>query len=618
MSKRKNFNTRRACLRKAPRDHTHIGLCVMYCGTAFRGLQLQAHAPTHHTVEGVLIQALKDAGIVDGVQRGRVSGEEHHFARSCRTDRGVHAVRNLVCLFVPNSKLEAAGGCDRLPQLLNAHLPSTVRVERVTTVMGDFIPRFCCVSRIYRYMIPVYALLSPCSSWNEFYAEFPQAVETLRCRAQGGSFIDLCPNEEDKLLAALRDVVSRGNGLLAHHVVGTHRFHNFSASPGERYGHGWNRKVVMPNDNTSVRTVMRCEIAPRLFLFPQETIGPTRSEYAKSLKIFEGDTAAEGERVVAVSERTFPETALLPYLLFQIEGRSFLFNMIRKIVGLIIAVLRGARESLMQETLSAERHALCPLAPGSFLYLFHSFYTSYDNRVRRSGSTRFCPLEDEWTGEVGEAASAFAVTSIAADVIDLDMNRVPALGTLLSAIDAQRRVTRPCWEEEDAHLTSMKEFHPAVVEPHPSCSEMTTFLRSLRVHNWGLSQVKQPVQCGKNKPLDTDNGKESITGCEGVKQQRASGDGCVVDEGQVRKRARKEECMCEGCDGTPFSRETHTLGEEEVDDGWLYVASTLEEEQRLRHEHHKRVRRSRAWDGTAHGGGVEVAFHSDGDGGGSE
>ncbi|EKF38702.1 pseudouridylate synthase I, putative [Trypanosoma cruzi marinkellei] len=623
----------------------------MYCGTGYRGLQLQTHAPTHYTVEGVLIQAMKDVGLIEAIERGRVKGDMHHFARSCRTDRGVHAVRNLICLFVFTERLEALGGCEKLKEMLNTALPLTIRVARVTPLMGNFIPRFSCNRRVYHYLIPAYAFLAPCDHWKSFYEKFPQAAELLRRRcAEARSFLDLSPAESDPLLAALLAAVTRANELLLRYVVGTHRFHSFSVDVPQRGVSGCNRKVIVPSSNEAVRSVYRCEIAPRVFLLPQNTTGLTRAEFQAALQIVGKDASLASTssllscllEAAATAERFsvdgFPSDVSLPFLIFQIEGNSFLFNMIRKIVGTLIAVLRGARETLFAEALSPDRRVVCPLAPGPYLYLFLSTYRRYDTVVRGSRSVRFHPIAHEWRGEVTEAAATFARLSVAADVVDLDLNRTPAIGTLLAARDVARRVTRPGWEEEeDCHLLGLKDYHPAAVEPHPPFSEMTMFLRSLRVHNWSIEVVKSSICARVVSPtggghLISNENDDKIN-----KTHKRLRQGMTEDLAAEVGRPLKIKRSCEDTNGegseessvlkeTPDNRDAGNNenpkmdadADDDDDDGWIYVATTEEAARCKRREYHQKQREhSRAW---VHGGTEKEGAIADwnSDEGGSE
>lgn len=634
MARRKGDERWNTFRRKSPKDHTLLGICVMYCGTGYRGLQLQTKEPTHNTVEGVLIQAVKDIGLVETIERGCLKGDAH-FSRACRTDRGVHAVRNIISLFVSNERLEALGGYERLKELLNDALPPTIRVAKVSLLIKNFVPRFCCTQRTYRYLIPAYALLAPCDTWEMFHEKFPQAAESLRSLARAGSFFDLCPEETEPWRAALSAAVTRGTDVLQR-FVGICRFHNFTVDLLHRDGCMFNRKMVLPQSNEAVRNVHRCEIASRVFLLPKSAMGVTRREYYAALEVVKGDAST-----ATTSLLTSPATAaeanpegdyvsndnVLPFVVFQIEGNSFLFNMIRKIVGVLLAVVRGARETLLEEALSPQRRVTCPLAPGPYLYLFLSSYYQYDASVRAGRSTRFHPIAEEWRGDVLEAVNAFATSSIAADVVDIDLNRVPPLNTLLAARDAARAVTRPCGRAEDVHIAPLPECRPAAAERPPVCSEMTSFLRSLRVHNWSV-EVLRPPSGAKTPTTDKSCGNEE----DAKSAKNACGDRTDNHDGhrhdKSQKRGREEDmnvveqnfhatikhseemsndenvgnallgAQPSSC-GDSNDRNDEVAGDDEndEDDGWIYVAPTEELMRCKRREYQqKRKERFRNWE----------------------
>ncbi|KAH8612551.1 hypothetical protein ERJ75_000867700 [Trypanosoma vivax] len=143
------------------------------------------------------------------------------------------------------------------------------------------------------------------------------------------------------------------------------------------------------------------------------------------------------------------------------------------------------------------------------------------------------------------------------------MNRMPAIGTLLRARDAERNVQRPQWREEDSHLASLKTYGPACEAQHPTCSEMTVFLRSLRVHNWSIEVLNAvPVaERGENRE-DVSRRKRAISEMD-------------VEEEQVVKRSRTERGAV--VETTPPQSAVDNDKEGiYVDDGWLYVAPTAE------------------------------------------
>lgn len=108
---------------------------MSYNGSAFMGSQQQP--TTHETVIGTLLIALKRLKI--------------HTAPkgSGRTDRGVHATHQVMHLDLPLywSDLQ------RLTEMLNMQLPSSIRIRRIEFVESEFHARYTAKKRVYRYII---------------------------------------------------------------------------------------------------------------------------------------------------------------------------------------------------------------------------------------------------------------------------------------------------------------------------------------------------------------------------------------------------------------------------------------------------------------------------------
>lgn len=118
-------------------------LLVSYLGTGFFGLQMYEimmvlnfiffSNPTTITIESILLMALfKVDGAVPKTKRfmkSKLGG--FGWQRSCRTDKGVHAIRNIVTCKMYPSIAERADFCD----LVNAHLPDKIRVMCMLYIM---------------------------------------------------------------------------------------------------------------------------------------------------------------------------------------------------------------------------------------------------------------------------------------------------------------------------------------------------------------------------------------------------------------------------------------------------------------------------------------------------
>jgi len=119
-----------------------LKLTVQYDGTDFAGFQRQPNAPT---VQGTLEECL-----------GRCLGHPLSLAAASRTDAGVHALGQVVCLetAVPIPPTAA-------PMAFTAALPNSVAVVEVEEVHPAFHPRFDATSKQYVYRVVTRPVRSP-------------------------------------------------------------------------------------------------------------------------------------------------------------------------------------------------------------------------------------------------------------------------------------------------------------------------------------------------------------------------------------------------------------------------------------------------------------------------
>ncbi|MGB8232993.1 MAG: tRNA pseudouridine(38-40) synthase TruA [Methanobacterium sp.] len=106
---------------------------VAYMGTHFHGFQRQPQLPT---VEGELIKAFKRAGVMETPDKSR-------YSIASRTDRGVHALGNVVSL---KTDFEAT------INQINYYLPPSIQIIGKTEVPDGFKPRFA-EYRHYKYVL---------------------------------------------------------------------------------------------------------------------------------------------------------------------------------------------------------------------------------------------------------------------------------------------------------------------------------------------------------------------------------------------------------------------------------------------------------------------------------
>jgi tRNA pseudouridine38-40 synthase len=106
---------------------------IAYIGTDFHGFQRQPGLPT---VEGELLKAFKIVGAIKDI-------ESSNYSIAGRTDRGVHALGNVVAL---KTKSQAT------INQINYYLPASIQIIGKTEVPDGFKPRFA-EYRHYKYVL---------------------------------------------------------------------------------------------------------------------------------------------------------------------------------------------------------------------------------------------------------------------------------------------------------------------------------------------------------------------------------------------------------------------------------------------------------------------------------
>lgn len=115
------------------RGHNYKAI-IAYDGTDFFGFQRQAGLPTvQESLEDAIIEAI---------------GEETHVFASSRTDKGVHALGQVIT-FTLSNKYNLGG----LKALLAQQLPTSIVLKEIDYAPLNFIARFAQRRKIYAYII---------------------------------------------------------------------------------------------------------------------------------------------------------------------------------------------------------------------------------------------------------------------------------------------------------------------------------------------------------------------------------------------------------------------------------------------------------------------------------
>ena len=126
---------------------------ISYDGSKFYGLQIQKNKKT---IIGEIYKALNKLNITT------------HITHAGRTDRGVHALNQVIAFEVPDFwQLE------RLQYSLNKILYPSIFVKKITKTDKDFHARFSAVKRSYRYLITQH--FSPFNAKYSLY--YPKEID---------------------------------------------------------------------------------------------------------------------------------------------------------------------------------------------------------------------------------------------------------------------------------------------------------------------------------------------------------------------------------------------------------------------------------------------------------
>ena len=568
-----------------------FAVVLNYVGTPYQGLQLQpTTAAMEGTVEGNLLLALNAAGLVTGIHGGKLA-LLHHLSRGCRTDRGVHAVRNVVTLVLFNAvaarlmlpssaastsldvvtitpgeatekvgqdtdeaadhrrdstrdaaeatmstSLSAEIDAARRDVVLriNRSLPDTIQVAAIFPVTRDFRVRAAISRRVYQYLLPAYALD------NRFDQFSPQDIPWHCCSssyggptavlANGNQLPPTTPSTSaaDAAASALPtttttaavvaqwiDLTSKANAVLRK-FEGRHRFHNFTDEPadvtmssGRRRQHHQSKEgeSVKATDNEAIRHVTRCRVLPvPVFLTPisaaaddncsatpNSSVGPPPQSQTL------GEESAGGPAAAAAGHESRPmrpsSPLYFPYFILQIEGESFLLHMIRKIVGLVLAIVRGhIRETMLDDALlQTEKLVSVPLAPPSCLLLNMPLCDSYD--FRDQNPLKFPPVNRIFLQHRREV-EAFLLRKVYTEIATVDLlgDTRPVKWGGSGSGGGESSSASPL--STNAASSSGPYFDPIRV------SEMKQFIRKVRaVHIWNVRDNPDRVRTDTKRQL---------------------------------------------------------------------------------------------------------------------
>lgn len=168
-----------------------------------------------------------------------------------------------------------------------------------------------------------------------------------------------------------------------------------------------------------------------LFRIPQERLELLN----KMLKMYEGtrnyhnftikkeawDPSAKRHMMSFVSDPPFvPNDSEVEFIRLKVTGQSFMLHQIRRMVGLVIAIMRGKMNIEFFDNVFSNEKYLIPQAPGLGLVLDNVHFTRYDKRYGDDGQHKALIFE-----ECNEEVEKFFRAKILPTIIRTELEEKP-------------------------------------------------------------------------------------------------------------------------------------------------------------------------------------------------
>jgi tRNA pseudouridine38-40 synthase len=167
---------------------------IAYIGTDFYGFQRQ---PDHPTVEGELLRAFRKVGLSD-------NPENSSYSIAGRTDKGVHAMGNVVCL-----KTDTEVSVNQI----NRHLPANIQIIGQVKVPNGFKPRYA-EYRHYRYIL----IKNPHDNFILNIEKMQEASKLMEGEHNFKNFSKRCEREPVRTVYSIK--ITQNSKVIVFDVVG--------------------------------------------------------------------------------------------------------------------------------------------------------------------------------------------------------------------------------------------------------------------------------------------------------------------------------------------------------------------------------------------------------------
>jgi tRNA pseudouridine38-40 synthase len=145
-----------------------VAMLMGFSGTNYSGMQ---YNQTSKTIEKELFDALCAVNAISESNSDKLSKVQ--FQRSCRTDKKVHAARQVVSF-----KCQRVDEKESLIKDINEKLPLDIRVFDIIRTTNNFNSHVSCDSRMYEYLMPTFLLQASC--YNDYQQVIRDSIEKYK------------------------------------------------------------------------------------------------------------------------------------------------------------------------------------------------------------------------------------------------------------------------------------------------------------------------------------------------------------------------------------------------------------------------------------------------------